>query len=349
MMNEMSQDPCERTRQRAMSRCGGVAAIMACLSLACACGHHGSSESKGKATQAQLAALPASTRVIVGFDVARLASSGIARRAIGLGLGADGRVAGRVADLLARCKLDPARDLATVVVGIGPDSSDIAVVADGKLDEKQLVDCARAGVAEAGGTFEAKGGGAWRTYVASDPKAPARAVYLAFSGTGTVVLATSEPLLRSIVDPAAPKAIADPVMGKLLARIHPGAAVWGAGRLDPSAGAKVAEMVTERKLAPAQAVLGTVDLDSGLGLELAVDMENEQDASALSTVMASQLPWLGIAAGRWGLGAAASRARVSVDGKAVKMTLRLEATDVASAEAALAKATGEPGAGGPGK
>jgi hypothetical protein len=150
------------------------------------------------------------------------------------------------------------------------------------------------------------------------------------------VLATSEPMLRSITDSGAAKATADPVMGKLLGRANARAAVWGVWRLTADDGARIAGLA-KSGTQPATAVVGSVSLEGGLELALAADMQSEQDASELSTVIASQLPWLGIAADRWGLGRAASRARVSVDGKAVKVALHLEADETAAVEAALSK------------
>jgi hypothetical protein len=309
-------------------------AILAILALP-ACG-----KGKARAPEAQaqgvaevgLGSLPAETRVIVGASVPRLAASPLARRIIGEILGRDSEAQQRLAQLLARCKLDPARDLQTVTIAMA-EGQDIAVLARGTIDATALVDCVRAETSGQGGRFGEKTVGGRTAYTATS-QSGAQTVWLAFADR-TVVAALSEAWLAKLLDPAAPKIDTRADTMALIKRVAPDAAIWGVGYLPPGVGGQLVKLTDNQVTQPAQSVAFEASFERGLVASLRMDMKTTADADKLATFAKGQLDWLAVAAQQWKLGPLVAKAQLTSEGPSVKLAVKLDDADVKRLEAAL--------------
>src|SRR5262245_29949752 len=119
-----------------------ISALIAC----------GDREEKSRApspgTVEGLGAIPAEARIVVGANVGRLAESTLLRRTIRRLLGEDPTLLARTDALLETCKLDLAKDLETVHLGVLEDGSSHVLVVRGKLDEPAIIACVKKSVAE---------------------------------------------------------------------------------------------------------------------------------------------------------------------------------------------------------
>jgi hypothetical protein len=291
----------------------------ACLG---ACGKSKAPPEPAKPASAAVA-LPAETRTVIGVDVAKVAASPLAVRALRALLDADPDTRARVDSLLARCKIDLAADLKSVTIGMGgPD--DVAMVIAGRIDENTLVGCIREAV-----PVEQRG----RTYVATAKDG--RIVYFAFGGEPTLILATNAAWLGKIVDPAAAKL--GGATAERLAKVGPRAAVWGVGELPAGVGQKLVELAKGEIAAPAQSVAFEVELDGGGGMSasLGADMASAADADKLAVLVKSELGWAAVFAQRWGLGRLVAKADVRTDQRGVRVSLKLDDKELAEVAAVL--------------
>src|SRR5258708_5407940 len=91
-------------------------------------------------------------------------------------------------------------------------------------------------------------------------------------------LADSEALLLRARDPAAPKLTGNAAMMKLVRATDSRAALWGAGTIAPEVGAGLVKAAGDKVKQPASAMYGFANLDSGLAVELALQMGSDDDA-----------------------------------------------------------------------
>jgi len=305
---------------------------------AATCGKGKSQPSQAQA-QAQalaelgLGALPAETRVVIGASVPRLAASPLARRLIGEILGRDADAEQRLLELLARCKIDPARDVTSVTIAMA-EGQDVALLARGAIDGKALVECVRAEATANGGSFAEKPLGGHTVYTATS-QSGAQRVWLAIGSDRTVVAALSEAWLGKVLDPAAPKIDGRADTMALVKRVGPDAAVWGVGYLPAGAGAQLVKLTDNQVTQPAQSVAFEATFGNGLSAMLRLDMKSTSDADKLASFAKGQLDWLGVAAQQVKLGPLVSKAHLTTEGQSVKLAVKLDDADVKQLEAAL--------------
>ncbi len=270
-------------------------------------------------------ALPAETKAIIGVDVARVAASPLAVRAVRGLLAADPETRTKLDGLLARCRLDPVADLKTIVVAMaGPE--DVAAVVTGRVDEKALVACIRETSA-----VEQRG----RVYASTGKDG--QKVFFAFGGEPSMVLATTEAWLGKIMDPAAAKV--GGATAARLAKVSPKAALWGVGELPPGVGQKLVELSHGQLTAPASAVTFEVELGAGVAGSLVAEMASADDADKLAVLLKSQLGWAAVLAQRWGLGRLVAKAQVHTEqheqGQGVRVSLKLDEKELGEVAAVL--------------
>jgi hypothetical protein len=314
-----------------------LAAAFGATFLACGKGKAESPEAKEQAQTAQTlkaqgtAQLPAETRVVIGVSVPKIAASPLGRRLAGELLGRDADAEQRLVDLLARCKVDPEKDVDTITIG-----QDIALLVRGRIDEAALVACVKAEATAAGGTFADKPV-AGRTVYAATSKDGAQKVWFTFDPDHTVVVSLSEAWLGKLLDPKAPKVESAKDTAALLARVSRDAAVWGAGFLPANVGGNLVKLTDGQVTAPAQSVAFELRLDKGLAAFLRLDMKGATDAERLAAFAKGQLDWLAVAAQRYAVGPLVSKIQIVSEQASVKFSVALDDADVKTLETALAK------------
>ena len=282
-------------------------------------------------------ALPAETRVIVGLSVPKIAGSPLARRLVADLLGRDAEAKQRLLDVLARCKIEPEKDVESVTIGM-VEGQDLALIVRGKLDEKGLAECVRAEATAGGGSFAEQQLVGRTVYVATS-KEGAQKVLFSFAPDKTLVVALSETWLTKILDPKSPKldAAKDKEMVMLLGRVSKEAAVWGTGFLPPGVGKGLVEVTGGQVTQPALSTAFEAAFDKGLVATLRLDMKGATDAEKLAAFVKSQLDWLAVAAQKYSIGPVVAKVQVVSDQASVKISAHLDDNDVKTLEAALAK------------
>ena len=282
-------------------------------------------------------ALPAETRVIVGLSVPKIAGAPLARRLVADLLGRDAEAHQRLVDILARCKIDPEKDVESLTIGM-VEGQDLALLVRGKLDEKSLAECVRAEATAGGGSFADQPLLGRTVYVATS-KEGGQKVLFTFAPDKTLVVALSEAWLTKILDPKAPKldGAKDKEMVALLGRVSKDAAVWGTGFLPPGVGKNLLEVTGGQVTQPAQSTAFEAAFDKGLVATLRLDMKGATDAEKLAAFVKSQLDWLAVAAQKYSIGPVVAKIQVVSDQASVKISAHLDENDVKTLEAALAK------------
>jgi hypothetical protein len=290
-----------------------------------------------------LAALPAEARVVVGANVAQLRDSALVRRAFRQMLSRDPGLGARLEALQARCKLEPDKDLDSVVVGLSGTTAarDVVLVAKGRFDEAAIEGCVRSSLEEKGGSLEKKQQGGMTLYVAHGT-ASGGDVAFTFGAPGTLILADSEALLVKARDPAAKKVKDDGAMMQLIGQTDVRAGLWGAGQVAPEVGKGLVDAAGVK--APATAIWGHLALDKGLAAELAVEMTSDADAKTLLEVFQKQVAQYAVVAQVYALGPAVSKIRSETRGKVFVVTLVLAPEELAYVEKVLSGAGAKEGA-----
>lgn len=316
-----------------------VYGALTCIPMLGACGKDkGSAPAAGKedpSAPLDVATLPAETRVIIAARVPRVLASPVLKRLVDQALARDPDARARLESLLARCKLDLARDVERVTVAMG-EPQDVGLLVHGKIDPQALLGCVRA---EAGELAESKQAG--RTVYATTREG--NKVWLAFDGT-TVVAATSERWIGTLLDRARPSLQTRADTQALLAKVDRDAAVWGIGYLPPTVGANMSEVTGGKVTTPPRAVTFAVETDKDqapLVAALRLEMGSPADATALIDLATRQRDLLAIAAQRFGLGRMVSKTQIDTDGKDLRFALRLDPPDVRLLEEAIARDTSE--------
>lgn len=327
-----------------------ITAALALLALASGCGgrkqptpqEDRAARARAAASLEGLGALPADTQVVVGANVAKLRESSLARRAIGQMLATNPEDAARLDALVTRCKLDPARDLDSVIVGLGRGGSrrEVVLVAKGRFDEAGLVECVRASLAEKGGALEERTIAGARAWVARPPRAE-HPVAFAFGAPGTLLVASGEEWLAKAMNADAPKIEAAPAMMRLVEGADVAAALWGAGVMTPDVGGRLPEITGGAVKAPATAIFGHLRVTDGVKVELNLEMASEDDAKALAQFTKGQVAQFAMLAQAYGLGAVVGEIKPSSRERTFRVVLDLDAAELAQLEAAIDKRTGK--------
>jgi hypothetical protein len=305
------------------------AMLVACVALASACGRKSGKKPPPEPAPRVLeglAALPAGARVALGVDVAELRASPLVKRAVSQMLARDPALAGRIDDLVTRCRHDPGRDLDGFVVALGDGPSDVALVARGRFTETAIADCVRASMEAAGGTLTASQGAERAIYTARD--AGGTAVWFAFGGPDTLVVAAGEEWLQAALG-SGPKLRDDRALMGLVERAGTGSALWAAGRVQPEVGAGIVRVTSGKVANPPTAMFGHLDVTDGFAADLGVIMASAADAAEVVAFARPQLELLTVMAQEQGFGPVVGKIQVDADGATVHVRLALDAGEVA--------------------
>ena len=300
---------------------------------------------------AGMEAIPSDVQVVIGADVKRLRESWLINRAIEQMFRRDPELATRIRELWDVCKIDPGKDLDSILIALGPgagrDSSttpradqqatDAAVAADagaasaasvvmdqalmvvtGKFVEAELAACVGERLAADGGrlTFETVAG---RTFYHATGK---QDVWFTLPGPSTVVVATSSSwLARAVGD--GDKLTASRPMAALLARIDRNAGAWAVGLIDEQIGKGLVEQTAGEVAAPPRAMFVDLDPNNGLRIALGAEMSSEKDANYLVSLIKKQLAIGRWALERYGLDRLVQKLEVNVRGSTVHLALAL--------------------------
>jgi hypothetical protein len=277
--------------------------------------------------------LPAATQVVLEARVAPLAASPLARRLIDGALAQDAESRGRLDALLARCRIDPARDIDRLTLAM-KDTAEVALVAAGRFDAAAIVACVRA---EAGELEETRHAG-------QPVHGTARRENPVFftAGASRIVAATSRSWLHAVLERGA--ALRDrPEMAALVGRADRAAALWGAGLMPPGAGDRMVALTGGEVKQAARAVSFQVDLgrEAPLQASLRLEMADASDAQALARFARAQLDILTIAAQRYGLGRLLAKTKIAAEDQGMILSLRLDGDDARLLDEALASRQAE--------
>jgi hypothetical protein len=271
-----------------------------------------------------LAAVPAAVRAVVGINVEAIAESWLVERAVEQMFLRDPGLAARVDDLITACRFDPAKDLRTLTLalGAGAHQDQALMVATGKFSEPEVAACVRTSMAEDGGTLTESEVDGRRFYQASARSDRADSVWFTFGDPKTLVAATSSEWLAEAVGKG-DKVLSKQPMAGWIERANPNAGIWAAGALDEKIGSELVALVGGLVSAPPRALLGHVDLKSGLSLSLSAIAASADDARALVALTNKQLRVGALALQRYGLGPVVSKLTVEADGDTLHLRFAL--------------------------
>ncbi len=308
------------------------ALVVAILAAACACENR---RAKPPPFADGPAAFPADTRTLIAVRVAKVQASPLARRLVEWMLEADPAQRNALAMLLAACRIEPARDVDSVLIGMGAAPSEVAIVARGRFDEKALTACVRGEVEKKKGRFEEKKLHGRAVLGALDAES---STWIALDGSGSsLVITTSEGALAKVLDPATPRASGNAVTMDLVGRIGTDAGAWGVAHLDPAAGERIAGATGGAVSAGPTSLSGELVLDDGAGVTVVLDLPSEADAAALAEFARSQHMWLALGAQKLGLGRIVNKVSFEAEGARVTISLRLDPAEIGQLVEALDK------------
>lgn len=310
-----------------MSRFAAAPALAVIAALAGAC-REKSADEEAKAAVAAVEgidAVPASADVILGAEVPLLARSALIERAIAGMLTTDPGLRGELEKLFAGCGFDPVRDVRSVLLAMDtPDkapagSERVLMVASGQLSEPKLAACVSRHMSQMGGSLVQKAVGGRVHYHADAPQGR-QDVWFAFGSPQTAVVATSAEFLAEALGTGA-RLASDGPMAQLIHRARvPDAAVWAAGRVSPEVGKGLAR-ATGGQLEPPTAMFGHLAAETGLDVELGVELTDPKQAKEALSLAKNELRLLAQVAQKWRLG----RAVAKIAPEAVGQTLYFRA------------------------
>ncbi len=297
---------------------------LAVATAAAGCSSKASSARQPPPSLAGLAAVPASARVIIGADPARLADSSLMRRGFGLLLERNDELATRVARLAAGCGFDWRTQLTAVHLVLTTDAAEPLLVATGKLAEADLARCVQTTVGEGGGKVTARQVDGRTLYQVDDA---GRSVTFGFGQADTVVISASRALVVAALS-TGKKVLDDPAMKALIDRADVAAPLWAAGQVDADLGQRLTRLTGGQVKAAPVAFLASADPVAGLQLSLGAVMGTEDDAKQLESHVNPMLALASLAAQARGLGPLASRIGASRDGVILRFGVKLDDAEV---------------------
>ncbi len=244
-----------------------------------------------------LAAVPARATTVIGIDVAALAGSPIAHRALQRMYAREPGLQAPLAHVLQACEIRPESDLASVTVAILPDdaTTESLLVAKGKFEEGKLVRCLGQALAKLAGshleTREFEGRPIYHDVggsVVSGPGVSGPGVWLAFGSSDTMLLSSGRGALEEALGVGAKLSNTTSGLGQYLSRLQTDADLWVLHTIDPLVGEGLIAATGGHIQAPL-GVVASADLSKGLTLHLHLEMRNEGDAKILISQAMSQL------------------------------------------------------------
>ena len=306
-----------------------VLGLTAAASIAAACSDRASEDPKVVVAAVEgMNAVPATTDIVFGAEVAPLARSALVQRAINRMMAGDPGLQAELDKLFNGCGFDPARDLSSVLIAMdsppaGGAGDRALLVATGRIAENKLAACVGRHMSELGGQLVQKAV-AGRIHYHADAPQGRTDTWFAFGSAETVVVSSSpEFLAESLAD--GPRLASDSQMASLVHRAKvQGAALWAAGRIPADVGKGLAAATGGGVAAP-RAAFGHFAAETGLSAELGVELASPQEAKAALSLAKSQLRIMAQVAQKWKLGRAV--AKVSMETVDSTLYMRVTLTD----------------------
>lgn len=314
----------ERRNEPAVSR---RLAVVGSLALAlCAFGCKKKSASDGPSAEVTgLAAVPASSEVVLAIDVQRVADSPLVDHAVDVLLQRDPNLADRWKQLHDRCKLD-LKNVNHVMLAIGPHpgpqpgTGPVLFIATGKLVETELAACVRSLVGTGSGGLTASPLGNRTMYEAKDGN---RVVYFAFGRPDTVIMSANRDAVAESLGTG--KKITDnPDFTKWLAMVDQKAPIWAVGRVDERVKQGLVKVTNGAVTAGPSAMVVSIDPTAGAKIDLGAVMASPADAKALESFAKTQLAGLAMVAQAKSLGTVVDQVKITADASVVRFAANLD-------------------------
>lgn len=294
-------------------------AIAALVALAAGCGKKKKEEPPAPPPVEGLDAIPAGVTRVVGGDVAKLASSRLVRRGVAAIFERDPEIAGRIRRLVKECELEPGKNVAGFIIGLGDKPGEAVMAVRGEFVGASLAACVQRAIGD-GGQLVTKQIGGRPAYKARGGGSP---VWFALGSPKSLVVAASEAWLAKGLGQG-PRLTADPAMKALLAAAPTKATLWGAGKVPEKVASDLASAAGGQIQAP-ESMTASLELGDSLEAELRTRFAKAEDANKLKSLAKLQMPAIVAVAQRHHLGQLLSRLRVDAQGSEV--VLRLTASE----------------------
>ena len=288
-----------------------------------------------------LDAVPASVRVVVGANVAAIADSWLVERAIGQMFQRDPGLEERITQLVAECRFEPARDLRSLVIGLGSGANEdqAVMVATGKFVEADVARCVGKSLTADGGDLTSTPVERRVFYHAQGGSGRKHSVWFTFGDAETLVVATSSEWLREAVGKGDKVGSAQPI-SSWIEQTDTDAGIWAAGAVDERVGKDLVSLTEGQVAAAPRAMFGHLRLSSGMELELAALMASDADAKSLVSLAKSQIGLATLALQRYGIGPYLTKLTVDAKGDTVYVRFSLSKDELAQALARIDTTSG---------
>jgi len=316
-------------------------ALVVALAPACAGKKRGEHATAALPAIDGLAAVPASATVVIGADVTRLADSELVRRAIAAMFERDPELEQRLARLTADCKIDPARDIRGITIGMGREPDQVVLIAAGRFDEAVLTGCLHRHMSEGGGSLTTRTSGGRVYYLAKDGD---HEVWLTLGSGGSLALSPSQAWLEEAVGTGA-KAADNAALMDAVHRIDDGKTLWAAGLVPDRVGHGLVEATHAAIESEPRAIYGDLALGDGVRARMGVMMATPEDAKALESKATFELALGSLVAQEWGLGPIVNRVHARAEGAILEIELALSPVEVNELLEALGNAEVDTGGG----
>lgn len=269
-----------------------------------------------KEAGAALTYMPASTKMVFGVNVSKLASAGVLAKYKKQLLDSAPK---DFKEMQAACGIDIFKDISSVVVGMAGQNK-LAIVVSGNFTKDKVESCLKKAAEKDGKTFAAADEGKLRVYTGGGDD---KKLYAYWAGDHTVVMSPDEmggaAVLKDIV--AGKKLAADSTAMKMVKATKTSAGVWAAGNVDPS-------MTGGMPVGKLSGFAVTVEASDTLDIKVLANFATEDDANQAETGMRMGLamaegspmakPFLPII----------KKVKIELDGKSVKAGVSLTGDDL---------------------
>ncbi|MFN0250454.1 MAG: hypothetical protein ACKV2T_26475 [Kofleriaceae bacterium] len=276
-----------------------------------------------------LAAVPASAQVVIGIDVAKLASSPIVARATEQLLLREPSLAESWAHVNDACKIDVLKHVKHVVLALGPSptaagSGAVLAVATGTLSEPDLATCVRTLVGKGGGALTTKNVAGRSLYQVKDGN---RVMHFGFGRPDTIVLGTDEAWVIEGLS-ANKKVLDNPEMAGWLRLVDQYGPVFAVGRVDERVATGLVTASGGKLAKPVKAFFLNLDPTKGAKLLFGVVMPDPEAAKQLESFADSELLVASVVAQIKSLGPIVQKLQTTLDGSLVRFTADLSMEEV---------------------
>jgi len=271
-----------------------------------------------------LAAVPASARVVIGADPARLAGSPLMMRAGRLMIEREPSIADRIARLADGCGLDWRTQIKSLHLVLTEDAPQVMMVATGELVETELARCVQTTVGAGGGSLSLTVVDGRTLYQVTEGD---HIIYFAFGQADTIVLSAARELVLAGLGTGA-KAMDAPVMKDLISRADTHAPLWAAGKVDPAWSDRLLRLLHGTIKTPPKAFLAVIDATSGLTAQLVAVMASEDDAKVMESQLKPTLELISLVAQARGLGPLAAKISGSREIDSIRFGVQLTPEEV---------------------